>query len=154
MKTISTGHLGTTRRDAMKGGIGAASLAAISGATIAVTTGTARAEQASATTSNVTEPATGIVMQPDYARTIAQMAYVWGWPIVNMINRRAAITQAPQPGHLNGVLPAAPRGQIAMLDDYIEPSQTFVTCPNQDVVYGLGFFSLDEEPVVAQVPDA
>ena len=28
-----------------------------------------------------------------------------------------------------------------------------VTCPNRDVVYGLGFFSLDEEPVVAQVPD-
>ncbi|WP_246529568.1 DUF1254 domain-containing protein [Microvirga zambiensis] len=73
--------------------------------------------------------------------------------MVNMINRRAAITQAPQPGHLNGVLPAAPRGRIAMLDDYIEPSQTFVTCPNQDVVYGLGFFSLDEEPVVIQVPD-
>jgi hypothetical protein len=40
-----------------------------------------------------------------------------------------------------------------MLHDYIEPSETFVTCPNQDVVYGLGFFSLDEEAVVAQVPD-
>ena len=40
-----------------------------------------------------------------------------------------------------------------MLFDYIDPGQTFVTCPNQDVVYGLGFFSLDEEPVVLQVPD-
>ena len=40
-----------------------------------------------------------------------------------------------------------------MLHDYIEPSETFVTCPNQDVVYGLGFFNLDKEPVVAQVPD-
>jgi hypothetical protein len=40
-----------------------------------------------------------------------------------------------------------------MLHDYIEPSETFVTCPNQDVVYGLGFFALDEEPVIAQVPD-
>jgi len=154
-----------SRRDAMKGGLGAASLAAIgtgaavpatvSIAPVAITTGTAQAQQLSpcAPMSNVTLPATGIVMHPDYARTIAQMAYVWGWPIINMINRRAAITQAPQPGHLNGVLPAAPRGQIAMLADYIEPSQTFVTCPNQDVVYGLGFFSLDEEPVVIQVPD-
>ncbi|MGB3687310.1 MAG: DUF1254 domain-containing protein [Ornithinimicrobium sp.] len=26
--------------------------------------------------------------------------------------------------------------------------QTFIACPNQDVVYGLGFFSLDEQPVV------
>ncbi len=54
---------------------------------------------------------------------------------------------------MNGVLPVAPRGQIAMLSDYIDPGQNFVTCPNQDVVYGLGFFSLDEEPVVMQVPD-
>ncbi|WFU36186.1 DUF1254 domain-containing protein [Bradyrhizobium brasilense] len=161
--TISTNDFSATRRDALKTGIGAASLAAgftraavpvtVSAAAVAVTADSAKAQQACAATSSVTEPATGIVMQPDYARTIAQMAYVWGWPMVNMINRRAAITQAPQPGHLNGVLPAAPRGQIGMLADYIEPSETFVTCPNQDVVYGLGFFSLDEEPVVIQVPD-
>src|SRR5215470_9908743 len=155
-------HQDITRRDAMKGGIGAVSLAAmgagaalpaaIATTSVAVTADTAQAQRASRS-ENLTQPATGIVMHPGYARTIAQMAYVWGWPLVNMINRNAAITQAPQPGHLNGVLPAAPRGQLAMLADYIEPSQTFVACPNQDVVYGLGFFSLDEEPVVIQVPD-
>lgn len=156
---------GMNRRDAIKGGIGAASLATL-GASTAISTSIAatstvisadpaRAEQGlqSNTLTQLTQPATGIHMQPGYAKTIAQMAYVWGWPMVNMINRRAAITKAPQPGHLNGVLPAAPRGQIAMLADYIEPSETFVTCPNQDVVYGLGFFSLDEQPVVVQVPD-
>jgi hypothetical protein len=73
--------------------------------------------------------------------------------MVNQINRRAAITQSPEPGRLKDVLPAAPRGQIAMLSDYIDPGQTFVTSPNQDVVYGLGFLSLDEEPVVVQVPN-
>lgn len=97
--------------------------------------------------------ATGIVMHDEYVRTIARMAYLWAWPMVNMINRRAAITKAPEPGRLNGVLPCAPRGQIGMLPDYIDPGQTFIACPNQDVVYGLGFFSLDEEPVVIQVPD-
>jgi hypothetical protein len=161
MKTILVDQPNINRRDAMKGGIGAASLAAMGTgaavpaavmASLAVTTDTVQSQPARAS-ANITQPATGIVMHPDYARTIAQMAYVWGWPIINMINRRAAITQAPQPGHLNGVLPTAPRGQIAMLADYIEPSETFVTCPNQDVVYGLGFFSLDEEPVVIQVPD-
>ena len=86
----------------------------------------------------VTAPATGVVMHPEYAKAIGRMAYVWGWPMVNQINRRAAITQAPEPGRLNGVLPVAPRGQIGMLSDYIDPGQTFVTCPNQDVVYGLG----------------
>lgn len=163
MKAASNNNLGATRRDAIKSGIGAASLAAlgngiaapvvVSAAATTLVADVAQAQQASIGTSTVTEPATGIVMFPDYARAIAQTAYIWGWPIVNMINRRTAITQAPQPGHLNGVLPAAPRGQIAMLADYIEPSETFVTCPNQDVVYGLGFFSLDEEPVVIQVPD-
>ncbi|UVF20475.1 DUF1254 domain-containing protein [Microvirga terrae] len=155
--------LSTTRRDALKGGLGAASLAALGAraavpatvatAAAAVTAGTALGQEAPASSATVTQPATGIDMHPGYARTIAQMAYVWGWPIVNMINRRARITQAPHPGLLGGILPAAPRGQIGMLHDYIEPSQTFIACPNQDVVYGLGFFSLDEEPVVIQVPD-
>jgi hypothetical protein len=102
---------------------------------------------------DVTPPAPGVLMQPEYAKVIARMAYVWGWAMVNMFNRKARITQAPYPGRLNGVLPAAPRGQVAMLSDYIDPDQTFIACPNQDVVYGLGFFSLDEEPVIMQVPD-
>ena len=90
---------------------------------------------------------------PAYVRTLARAAYVWGWPMVNMLNRRTKITQAPQPGLLGGVLPVAPRGRIAMLHDYIVPEERFVVCPNQDVVYGLGFFDLDSEPVVIQVPD-
>jgi len=99
------------------------------------------------------QPTTGVGMSPEYATAIATTAYIWGWPLVNQHNRRAAITQAPTPGRLNGVLPCAPRGRIGMLNDYVDPGQTFVTCPNQDVVYGLGFFSLDDEPVVMQVPD-
>ncbi|MCP3408405.1 DUF1254 domain-containing protein [Bradyrhizobium sp. CCGB01] len=163
MKPATITEQGTTRRDAMKGSIGAATLAAlgtgpaapvaIATASIALTADAAQAQRALEATLAPTEPATGIVMFPDYAKAIAQMAYIWGWPMVNMTNRRATITQAPQAGLLNGVIPVAPRGQIGMLHDYIEPSETFVTCPNQDVVYGLGFFSLDEEPVVVQVPD-
>ena len=98
-------------------------------------------------------PSNDVIMQPEYAAAIARTAYIWGWPMVNMLNRRAAITQAPEPGRLSGVLPVAPRGRLAMLSNYIDPGETFVTCPNQDVVYGLGFFDLDKEPVIAQVPD-
>ncbi|WP_110803449.1 DUF1254 domain-containing protein [Mycolicibacterium setense] len=104
-------------------------------------------------TADVTQPATDIVMTPGYARTIAQTAYVWGWPMVNMINRNDTITKAPHPGLLGGILPVAPQGRLAMLSNYIEPSETFVTCPNQDVVYGLAYMSLDEQPVIVQVPD-
>ena len=40
-----------------------------------------------------------------------------------------------------------------MLRGYIDPGETFVTCPNQDVAYGLAYLSLDEQPVIVQVPD-
>ncbi|HEY5707319.1 MAG TPA: DUF1254 domain-containing protein [Terrimicrobiaceae bacterium] len=68
---------------------------------------------------DVTSAAHGVIMHPEYAKIIGRMAYVWGWPMVNQMNRRAAITQAPEPGRLNGVLPVAPRGQVGMLNDYI-----------------------------------
>lgn len=92
-------------------------------------------------------------MPEGYVRAIAQFAYAWAWPMVNQSSRRALITQAPRLGLNGGIVPVAPRGRIAMLVDYIKPEETFVTCPNQDVVYGNGYFSLDEEPVVAQVPN-
>ncbi|WP_262365721.1 DUF1254 domain-containing protein [Gordonia sp. OPL2] len=91
--------------------------------------------------------------EPSYLSSLAHLAYVWGYPMVNMMNRCARLSAAPEPGRLGGVLPASPTGQIAMLNDYIEPAERFIACPNQDVVYGLGFFSLDEQPVVVQVPD-
>jgi len=92
-------------------------------------------------------------MHLEYAKSIARVAYIWGYPMVNMMNRRVALSKAPEPGRLGGVLPASPTGQIPMLYDYIDPGQNFIACPNQDVVYGLGFFSLDEQPVVIQIPD-
>ncbi|MBE9548814.1 MAG: DUF1254 domain-containing protein [Proteobacteria bacterium] len=104
-------------------------------------------------TTEVTMPAVGAVMHKEYVKTIGRMAYVWGWPMVNSFNRRAGITQAPEPGKLGGVVPVAPRGRLSMLNDYVKPDQGFVACPNQDVVYGTGFFTLEVEPVVIQVPD-
>jgi hypothetical protein len=90
--------------------------------------------------SDLSQPSAEVTPHPEYVKAIARTAYLWGWPMVNMLNRRTAITQAPGPGRLNGVLPVAPQGQVGMLSDYIDPGQIFVTCPNQDVVYGLGFF--------------
>ncbi|MCJ7658080.1 MAG: DUF1254 domain-containing protein, partial [Anaerolineales bacterium] len=103
--------------------------------------------------SEVTQPVSGAIMHKGYVKTIGRMAYIWGWPLVNIFNRRAGITQAPAPGRLGGVVPVAPLGRLCMLNDYVLPKQSFVACPNQDVAYGLGLFSLDEQPVVIQVPD-
>jgi hypothetical protein len=98
-----------------------------------------------------TPPAT--VMPKEYIATVARSAYLWGWPLVNQLNRRATFAKVPEPGRLGGVLPIAPTGYVAMLTDYIAADERFVTCPNQDTVYGGGFMALDKQPVVVQVPD-
>src|SRR5262245_38380075 len=79
------------------------------------------------------------VMTPAYVETIARLAYIWGWPLVNGYNRAAGLEQLAEPGRIGGVVPAAPPGYIGMLTDYIDESERFVTCPNQDTVYGAGF---------------
>lgn len=98
-------------------------------------------------------PPAGTEMTKEYVDLIGRMAYVWGYALVNSHNRREAFSMVPKPGLQGGVLPVAPVGQNAMLTDTIKPEQTFVTCPNQDVVYGAGAFALDSGPVVFQVPD-
>ncbi|WP_324353010.1 DUF1254 domain-containing protein [Methyloceanibacter sp.] len=119
----------------------------------AATHSVALAEQKPPSFADLSKPSADVTPQPGYVRAVARTAYIWGWPMVNMLNRYTRITQAPEPALMDGVIPVAPRGHLAMLHDYIKPSQRFVVCPNQDVVYGLGFFQLDTEPVVIQVPD-
>jgi hypothetical protein len=81
------------------------------------------------------------------------MAYVWGWPLVYVHNQRTALTRAPEPVLINGSIPIAPMNSVVMLTDYISPTERSIGDPNQDVVYGLGYLSLEKEPVVIQVPD-
>jgi hypothetical protein len=95
----------------------------------------------------------GTVMTPEYVATVARFAYVWGWPLVNNLNRALGIKDLPGPGRVGGVIPASPPGQISMLTDYISSDEQFVTCPNQDTVYGAGYQHTDTIPVVIQVPD-
>ncbi|AAW88129.1 Protein of unknown function (DUF1214) family [Aliivibrio fischeri ES114] len=96
---------------------------------------------------------TGSIMTEGYAKAIANYAYVWGWPMVNMHNRREAFKQVPYQGYIGGAMPAAPINHLTMLSDYVSPNMRDVAHPNQDVVYGFGMLSLDKEPVVIQVPD-
>jgi len=139
--------MATTRRNALaRGGI---LLAAGTASQFA------RAQQVPAPKSAGDVPGTpaSTIMPRDYVVTVARNAYLWGWPLVNQLNRRAMFAKAPEPGRLGGVLPVAPTGYIAMLTDYIAADERFVTCPNQDTVYGGGFMALDKQPVVVQVPD-
>jgi hypothetical protein len=92
-------------------------------------------------------------MTKAYVQTVGRMAYLWGWPLVNVHNQRTALTKVPEPSLLNGVLPVGPVNQLTMLTGYVDPAMTYIACPNQDVVYGLGYLSFEKEPIVIQVPD-
>ena len=104
------------------------------------------------TAAEVSGPVPGTAMTKPYVQMVARMAYFWGWPLVNTANRAVAFSKASEPGLLGGVIPVA-YNRVAMLTGYIAPDQHFIACPNQDVAYGAGFFDLDKEPAVFQVPD-
>jgi hypothetical protein len=96
---------------------------------------------------------TGTKLTVEFVELVGRFAYLWGWPLVNNLNRALAVADLPEPGRIGGVIPASPPGQVSMLTDYIDSAEHFVTCPNQDTVYGAGFQRLDKIPVVVQVPD-
>jgi hypothetical protein len=98
-------------------------------------------------------PVSGSKLTDDYLRTVGRMAYLWGWPLVNMHNRLSIMAQLPSPGLIGGIIPGAPPGQLGMLNDYIRPEQRLVACPNQDVVYGFGIIDANGGPSIIQVPD-
>ena len=129
-------------------------LAAFVGLVLAMLAANIQAQQVPipTTAAQVPGPAPGTAMSKTYVQSVGRIAYLWGWPLVNSVNRAAAFSKAPEPGLLGGVVPVA-FGRNAMLTNYISPDQTFVTCTNQDVVYGAGYMALDKEPIVFQVPD-
>jgi hypothetical protein len=98
-------------------------------------------------------PIEGTRMTDDYVRLIAQTAYLWSWPLVNLHNRLEVMAVIPSPGLIGGVFPAAPPGRLGMLHDYVRAEGRVVACPNQDVLYGFGMIDSRAEPSVIQVPD-
>jgi hypothetical protein len=113
------------------------------------------AEQASVagSASDIMSTPPGTVMIKEYVATVGRLAYVWGWALVNNFNRSLAVKDLPEPGRIGGVIPGSPHNQISMLSDYIDSAENFVTCPNQDTVYGAGYMTLDTSPVIIQVPN-
>ncbi len=93
-------------------------------------------------------------MIEEYVYIVAKDAYIWGWPAVNMYNRRESMRKIPVPVlGSGGITPVAPINHLSMLVDYIKPEERGVVTPNQDVVYGQGFADLSQDAVVFQMPD-
>jgi hypothetical protein len=73
---------------------------------------TVQAQQYSIPTSaaEVSGPAPpGVAVTRAYVQSVGRMAYLWGWPLLNMANRGIAVSKAPEPGLLGGVVPVATR---------------------------------------------
>ena len=104
------------------------------------------------TAAEVSGPAPG-PMTKAYVQMVGRMAYFWGWPLVYVNNQRTVLTKAPELVLLNGAIPVGPMNQLALLTGYISPAETRIGDPNQDVVYGLAYLSLEKEPIVIQIPE-
>ncbi|WP_367345966.1 DUF1254 domain-containing protein [Stenotrophomonas bentonitica] len=105
------------------------------------------------TTALPSGPVAGTPLIEPFVRDVARLAYVWGWPMVNLHNRHVVFSKVPGFGLGEGILPMAPINRLTMLTDYIKPEERAVATPNQDVAYGFGLLDLSEQPVVFQVPD-
>src|SRR5271157_1664709 len=80
------------------------------------------------TAAQVPGPASGNTMTRAYVQAVGRMAYLWGWPLVNMYNRYQTIVKLPESGLLGGIAPAA-YNRLAMLTDYMSPDMRAVTLP-------------------------
>jgi hypothetical protein len=126
--------------------------------TESVSTADTTASATSENTKNISnEMPAGIVpntvMTEGYVKSMANLIYLWGWPLVNVHNRVTLLSDVKEPVYVGGVIPTAPIGRLCLLNDYIKPEQRVIACPNQDVVYGVGPFDTQKEPTVLQVPD-
>lgn len=98
-------------------------------------------------------PVPNTVMTEEYVKSMTKLVYLWAWPMVNVHNRVTLLSDVKEPVYVGGVIPTAPIGRLCLLNDYIKPDQRVIACPNQDVVYGVGPFDTQNEPIVLQVPD-
>src|SRR5580704_7886270 len=71
------------------------------------------------TLGSVSGPVPGTRLSEDYVRRVGGMAYLWGWPMANMHNRKVILEKLPEPGLMGGIVPIAPINQLSMLRDYI-----------------------------------
>ncbi len=98
-------------------------------------------------------PVPNTIMTEAFVKNLTTSIYGWAWPMVNIHDRVETFKALPGPIYAGGVLPLAPPNHLCMLNDYVEPAERAVACPNQDVVYGLSPLDLSKGPVVVQVPD-
>lgn len=113
---------------------------ALAAATLAPTAATA---QADARTANVA------LIREQMARHVGTLAYLWGWPMVDMTRQMHNETHLVAPGQKI----AAPVNHFYRYEHRMTPATASeLRAPNNDTLYFGGWFDLTAEPVILQVP--
>jgi hypothetical protein len=87
-------------------------------------------------------------LSEDEAKTIAQEAYVYGYPLVTMEYTRRVMTNVAEPKDHH-----APMGQFYNSASYPDASFKDVTAPNADTLYSTAWLDVGKEPYVLSIPD-
>lgn len=84
----------------------------------------------------------------DDLQTIAEDAYIYGYPLVLMDVTRQVTTNVAAPTN-----DKAPPNQLARVGTLPTPGDRLVVMPNRDTLYTQAFLDLSKEPMVLHVPD-
>lgn len=87
-------------------------------------------------------------LTPEQAQSLAEEAYIYGYPLVTMEYTRRVMTNVARP-----VGTHAPMGQFLLMRTYPDAAFRDVTAPNADTLYSTAWLDLTQEPYVLSLPD-
>lgn len=86
----------------------------------------------------------------DKPEDIATLAYVWGYPLINM---ERSFNYFTSPGTIaKGISFSSPVNYISFSRELINASSKDAVSPNADTLYGYAWLDLTKEPVIIKVP--
>ena len=88
------------------------------------------------------------MLTAEEAQSIAEEAFIFGYPLVMMDLTAKQMTNVPEAGANR-----SPINQFAHFSEFPTPDFTDVVKPNADTLYSTAFLDLSEEPIVLHVPD-
>jgi hypothetical protein len=100
------------------------------------------------------QPLSSTPAQPSMSReealSLAEDAYIFGYPLVLMDMTRQVMTAVPSPMEEAN---AAPVNQFVHKSSFPDAAFTAVVSPNADTLYSSAWLDLSREPIVLSVPD-
>jgi len=91
---------------------------------------------------------TQTMITPQEAQSIAEEAYIFGYPMILMDLTAKKMSNVPEAG-----AQTAPVNQFAHFSEFPTPDFTDVVKPNADTLYSLAWLNLSVEPIILHVPD-